>query len=73
MTTKISHNVNRYLADIVKQLEVLPVTLDGVLSNVKGASPVMLLDASHKSLSYQICIWLVTLALHCGMLYLSRT
>ena len=51
MTTKISYNVNRYLADIVKQLEVLPVTLDGVLSNVKGASPVMLLDASHKSLS----------------------
>ena len=51
MIAKMEYNINKYLKYIVGEMEVMPVTLDGVLLNVKGASPVTLLNASHKSLS----------------------
>ena len=51
MIAKMEYNINKYLKYIVEKMEVMPVTLEGVLLNVKGASPVTLLNASHKSLS----------------------
>jgi len=44
------YNINDYLSNIVKEMGDSKMTLEGVLTKIKGSTPVKLLNASHKSI-----------------------